>query len=82
MWWYHFGPWEIGLVFVVLFIGLPIYVLPTIIAAVRKTKNLVAIILLNLLAGWTFIGWVASLVWAIVDTKRPEPPATTGNTQS
>ena len=79
---FRFGPWEIVLVFGILLIGLPVYVLPTIIAAVRKTKNLVAIILLNLLAGWTFIGWVASLVWAIVDTKRPEPPATTGNTHS
>ena len=65
-----------------LFIGLPIYVLPTIIATIRKTNNLVAIILVNLLAGWTFFGWVASLVWAIVDSKKPEPPATVENNQT
>jgi len=63
------GPWEIGLLLILL-LGLPIYFMPTIIAAIRKTKNLAAIILLNLLAGWTILGWVASLAWAIVADKK------------
>ncbi len=74
---FRLGPWEIALILAVLF-ALPVYFVPTIIAAIRKTKNLVAIILLNLLAGWTFIGWVASLVWAIVDTKKTLPPESGG----
>lgn len=69
---FRLGPWEIGLILCVLF-GLTIYFVPTIIAAIRKTRNLVAIIVLNLLTGWTFFGWVASLVWSIVDKK--DPPA-------
>ena len=40
------------------------YFLPTIIACCRGKKNSAAIFLLNLLLGWTFIGWVVALVWA------------------
>ena len=66
---FRLGPWEIGLILMLLF-GLPLYFVPTIIAAIRKTRNLGAIIVLNLLAGWTVLGWVASLVWAIVADKK------------
>jgi hypothetical protein len=47
-------------------IGLAIYILPTIIAAVRRSKSLVGILLVNVLLGWTFIGWVLSLIWALI----------------
>jgi hypothetical protein len=75
------GPWEIAVILGVLF-TIPVYFTPTIIAIVRKTENIVAIILVNILAGWTFIGWVASLVWAIVDNKKPEPHETVENSQT
>lgn len=39
------------------------YVLPTIIG--WKKRNAVAICALNLLLGWTFVGWVVALVWAL-----------------
>ena len=68
---FRLGPWEIALILGVLF-ALPVYFVPTIIAAIRKTRNLVTIIILNLLVGWTFLGWVASLVWAIIDAKKTE----------
>lgn len=42
-----------------------IYFLPTIIAFNRAKRNKVAIFALNLLLGWTFIGWVIALVWAL-----------------
>jgi len=67
---FRLGPWEIGLIFIILLFVLPVYFLPTIIAAVRQTRNLIAIIVLNVLAGWTVLGWVASLVWAIVADKK------------
>ena len=66
---FRLGPWEIGLILIFLF-GLPVYFVPTIVAAVRQTRNLVGIIILNLLAGWTVLGWVAALVWAIVADKK------------
>ena len=46
-----------------------IYLLPTIIAFARKNPNKIAIMALNILLGWTFIGWVISLVWAMVNNN-------------
>jgi ABC-type Na+ efflux pump permease subunit len=45
------------------------YFLPSI--AGRRKRNAGAIFILNLLLGWTFIGWVVALVWALC--KDPEP---------
>jgi len=41
------------------------YFLPSIIAFIRRSHSAAGIFLLNLFLGWTFIGWVVSLVWAI-----------------
>jgi len=41
------------------------YFLPSIIAAARSKRDLVSIFVLNLLLGWTAIGWVVALVWAL-----------------
>jgi hypothetical protein len=41
------------------------YIIPGIIASTRKHKNSGAILALNLLLGWTFIGWVICLVWSL-----------------
>ena len=42
------------------------YFLPTLIAFLRRHKNKLAIFLLNLLLGWTVLGWVVSLVWSVI----------------
>lgn len=49
-------------IFAILFIP---YFLPTIIAILRRTESTAGIFALNFFLGWTFIGWIASLVWAI-----------------
>ena len=41
------------------------YFLPTIIAMLRKSTSTGGIFVLNFFLGWTFIGWIISLVWAI-----------------
>jgi len=41
-----------------------IYFFPWIIAFYRYHHNVVAIFVLNLFLGWTFIGWLTALVWA------------------
>lgn len=48
---------------------LPIYFIPTVIAMVRKHDNRLAIIVLNVVAGWTFVGYVAALVWSLLRTS-------------
>lgn len=46
------------------------YLLPTIIAIMRKHHQITAIVILNLFAGWTFIGWIIALVWAATTARR------------
>ena len=53
--------------FVIFFIALIIYLLPSFIAQYRKHRNEAAIFVLNLFLGWTFIGWVGALIWASTD---------------
>lgn len=55
-----------GLVF-----GVCILFLPTGVAMIRNHPNKLAIFLVNLFLGWTFLGWVAALVWAC---SSPVPP--------
>jgi hypothetical protein len=43
-----------------------LYFLPTLIALLRKHKNKLAIFLLNLLLGWTVLGWMVSLIWSVI----------------
>lgn len=45
--------------------GFVLYFLPSIIALVRSKRDLFAIFLLNFFLGWTFIGWIVALVWAV-----------------
>lgn len=53
----------IGLSIIILLIAF--YFLPTIISGVKGKKNSVAIFFLNLLLGWTVLGWIIALVWAL-----------------
>ena len=56
------------------------YFIPTFIAYSRRHVNRGAILLLNLLLGWTFLGWVGALIWSAtsnVETRHQPtfPPA-------
>lgn len=52
---------EIVIALTVLVVGF----LPSILAIQNKHKNRTAIIVLNILGGWTGIGWLVALIWAI-----------------
>jgi hypothetical protein len=46
-----------------------LYFLPSILG--WNKKNITAIFVLNLLLGWTFIGWVVALVWSLtIENKK------------
>jgi len=51
--------------------GFVLYFLPWIIALVRGKRDTLGIFLLNFFLGWTFIGWIVALVWAV----KADPPA-------
>jgi T4 superinfection immunity protein len=46
-----------------------LYFIPAIVANDRKHHNRYAIYALNLLLGWTVIGWIAALVWALTAVR-------------
>jgi hypothetical protein len=48
-----------------------IYLLPAAVAQVWQHHQTTAIIGLNLLLGWTLVGWAVALVWALTATPPP-----------
>lgn len=46
-------------------IGLAIYLIPGYTAYVRGHRQQTAIWVLNIFGGWTVIGWIIALVWAV-----------------
>ncbi len=54
----------------VLFLVL-MYWLPTIIAIVRQVPSVLGIAVFNFCLGWTGIGWLAALIWALAAQNRP-----------
>ncbi|MYA18213.1 MAG: superinfection immunity protein [Gammaproteobacteria bacterium] len=61
---------EASIVIVYFIVIVSVYFIPSIVAKVRNHHNTMAIFLLNLFLGWSLIGWVAALVWAVI---RPPP---------
>jgi hypothetical protein len=47
-----------------------LYWLPTIIAVSRKADSGLGIAFLNFLFGWTILGWLGALVWALCSTRE------------
>lgn len=47
-----------------------LYFIPTVVAFGRGKRNAAAILALNLLLGWTFIGWIVAFTWSLTY----EPP--------
>jgi hypothetical protein len=42
-----------------------LYLLPAEIALRRRHHNRMAIVALNILLGWTVLGWIAAFVWSL-----------------
>lgn len=63
---FRIGPWEIVIILIFL---LPVYLVPTIVAAVRHKRNVPRIALVNVLFGWTMVIWIIALVWALSPNK-------------
>jgi hypothetical protein len=49
-----------------------LYFAPSIVAVLRKKTNLAAIIVLNALLGWSLIGWVIAMIWAVSTDNAPQ----------
>lgn len=64
-----------GILLAILFVGFGglLYLLPSYISAFRASPRFAAIFGLNVVAGWSFIGWIAALIWAFLDIKKENP---------
>ena len=58
------GPLEIGIILLI------VYFVPTIVAIIRHTRNVMRIVLLNIISGWTILGWIIALVWSFHDERQ------------
>ncbi len=52
-----------------IFLLIGIYMAPTIVAEARKKSDTAAIAALNIFLGWSVLGWVIALVWALKKDK-------------
>lgn len=51
-------------------IGAFVYLLPSYIARKRKHKDLTGIVVVNILFGWSLIGYLVALVWAFKEERE------------
>ena len=67
--------------FVIVIVIIFVYFLPSIIASSRGHHNSTALFFANLFFGWTFIGWVVCLIWALTN-KSEDTTIINNNTNS
>jgi hypothetical protein len=65
----------------ILFVFLPLYFAPAWVALWRVHRHRVAILTLNIMLGWTILGWIGALVWAFMDQPKEgsHTPSTAAN---
>jgi hypothetical protein len=57
---------------ILLFLAIIIYFLPA--AAAWNKQSFGAVLALNFFLGWTFVGWVIALAWALKDPELKRAP--------
>jgi hypothetical protein len=62
----HLFDADIGLLFLALCFA---YVFPALVGLLRRRSNLDRIVLVNFLLGWTVIGWLVALAWAVEEEQ-------------
>lgn len=61
-----FAPWHL----IILTPILATYLIPAIVSGARKTKHFWWIFAINFFLGWTVVGWIVALVWALRDEPK------------
>lgn len=60
-------------------VGIILYLLPAIVALLKRHPKWLAIAAVNALTGWTIIGWIVAMVWAV---RRPKASGSSGTAQA
>ena len=60
--------WNFGVpmiyMWLLMIIAIALYFMPTIVAGYRQHSSFFLILVLNILLGWTMLGWLLLLIWA------------------
>jgi hypothetical protein len=65
----------IGVFWLLFFLAMVVFnFIPTIVAFKRRHRNSLAILIVDLLLGWTVLGWIACLIWAFSDNTEDRVP--------
>lgn len=59
------------LVIILIIIGLFLYLIPAIVG--RNKRNSTGITLLNIFLGWSLLGWIGALIWAVTSERKDAP---------
>jgi hypothetical protein len=60
--------------FIIAVLVAAIYFVPFSIAQTRKSQNKFGIFMVNLLFGWTILGWIAATIWACAAPPKSQSP--------
>jgi hypothetical protein len=52
-------------------VAIAVYWIPTLAAAFRRSEKATVVFIVNLLLGWTVIGWIVALTIALGSEARP-----------
>lgn len=63
-------------------VAIGVYFIPSFVAGGRNHRNANAILALNLLLGWTFLGWAIALIWALTANTGPAPAESQADSRS
>jgi Superinfection immunity protein len=58
----------------IVLVSIAVYLVPTIIVLARHAPNVARVVVVNLLLGWTGIGWIVALVMALKRVPPRYPP--------
>jgi hypothetical protein len=59
-------------------VSLTLYLLPCLIGSARRAPDIGAVAVINILLGWTLLGWVVALAMAFRSAPPGPPPFTAG----
>jgi uncharacterized membrane protein YqaE (UPF0057 family) len=51
-----------------------LYMLPWLLAVACRNRNASGIFILNLFLGWTMLGWIGAMIWAVWVERKNESP--------
>lgn len=55
-----------------------VYFMPSVVAGTRRHANMLGLFWMNFFLGWTLLGWVAALVWALYRSDAARAVSTPG----